>query len=228
MDWQSKYLKYKKKYIYLKNKYNSNDNLSIVIKEGDDLVTMDNSYESSRFDTVKKECKHWYALKICNEIIKDIGKKNNINRKYNILCLGVELGSIIIHLLNKLKNIHVTGVDLSDRFFYIVKKYSPHNRLTLTKSDANDFIKNTVDTYDYIICDIFSHDSVPSFVNSIDFMKKINNKLNQNGKFLLNTINVDHIKLDKLLKEVFPNSPILMSIEIPGIFNRNVINIVSK
>lgn len=211
---------------YINNKYYVSGN---IIKDGDDLVSYEYNNENSRFNTLTKECSHWYALKICNYIINDINNKDNKNYKYNILVLGVELGGIIIHLLNKLNNIHVTGIDISDKFFHIVKEYSPKDRLTLLKQDANEFIKNTKDDYNYIICDITIPEAItPPFVMENQFLKNINNKLHYGGSFLINTLTLDKTIISLRLKDAFPNCNVSINPKIHGTGIINVISIVSK
>jgi 2-polyprenyl-3-methyl-5-hydroxy-6-metoxy-1,4-benzoquinol methylase len=211
---------------YINNKYYISDN---IIKDGDDLVSLEYYNENSRFNIVTKECKHWYALKICNYIINDINNNDNKNNKYNILVLGVELGGIIIHLLNKLNNIHVTGIDISDTLFHIVSEYSPKDRLTLIKQDADEFVKNTKDKYNYVICDISIPEAItPPFVMSNQFLKNINNKLYDRGSFLINTATLDKTLISIRLKDAFPNCVVSINPRIHGTGIVNVVSIVSK
>jgi hypothetical protein len=138
--------------------------------------------EHSRFNYKTKECGSWYCLETVSNILSQKIKYKNI------LVLGVALGAQIIHLLNKDPNIRITGVDLSDINFDIVKKYSDKNRLRLIKEDANNYIMNTDDTYDVIICDIFIGKNIGDFILTEPFLNKINKMLpNINNKFILNT-----------------------------------------
>ena len=138
--------------------------------------------EHSRFNYKTKECGSWYCLETVSNILSQKIKYKNI------LVLGVALGAQIIHLLNKDPNIRITGVDLSDINFDIVKKYSDKNRLRLIKEDANNYIMNTDDTYDVIICDIFIGKKIGDFILTEPFLNKINKMLpNINNKFILNT-----------------------------------------
>jgi len=174
-------------------------NYSIKI-DGDEIYQAVGNGEDSRFNYKTKEAVHWYNL----EIIKNINAlKNKPNKK--VLILGVAIGSIIIHLLNKDPNMHITGVDISDDNFDLVRKYSDQSRLTLIKDDANKYIYNTNEMYDVIVCDIFIIDQVPDFVLTEKFMKQINKLLLPRGKFILNSLyrNIESIK--KLLYTSFDN-----------------------
>jgi hypothetical protein len=160
--------------------------------------------EHSRFNYKTKECSHWYCLEIMNNILSH-------NKKYNnVLVLGVALGGQIIHLLNKDSNIKVTGVDISDINFNIVEKYSDKKRLRLINKDANNYIMDTDDIYDVIICDIFIGMNIASFVLTTKFLDKINKMLvKSNSKFLLNTTNdTDKDTVIFLLKKSFNNCKI--------------------
>ncbi len=168
---------------------------------GDEIyIKLPNGAESSRFNYKTKESKHWYNLEMINEINKI--KKDNLK----VLMLGVALGGIAVHLLDKNKSINITGVDISDKYFNIVKKYADNTRLNLIKMDANKYNNN--EKFDIIICDIFMNSTVPDFVLTKEFMDNIYKMLLPKGKFLMNTINVNKEKLHNLIKNSFPNSTI--------------------
>jgi hypothetical protein len=176
--------------------------------DGDEIyqqATDQQHSEHSRFNYVKKECSHWYCLEFMNSILSP---KNNIKYK-NVLVLGVALGGQIIHLLNKDPTIRVTGVDIDDVNFHIVKKFSD-NRLRLIKDDAYNYIMTTNDTYDVIICDIFIGMHIADFVLTPKFLNKINIMLvSPNSKFLLNTTSQsDKNEVNQLLNKFFKNSSI--------------------
>ena len=162
--------------------------------------------EHSRFNYVKKECTHWYCLEFMNDILSP---KNNIKYK-NVLVLGVALGGQIIHLLNKDPMIKVTGVDISDINFHIVRKFSDNSRLRLIKDDAYNYIMTTNDTYDVIICDIFIGMHIADFVLTPKFLNKINMMLTSPySKFLLNTTTeYERNEVNELLNKSFKNSSI--------------------
>jgi spermidine synthase len=125
-----------------------------------------------------------------------------------ILVLGVALGGIIINILNKYPNSRVTGVDITDEYFDLVKKYSDTSRLILIKEDAEEYIANSIDSFDIIICDISDGLSMPSFILSKLFLDKINKMILPNGKFLINTIHIDNMIIQQKLENSFPNKKI--------------------
>lgn len=172
-----------------------------VRQEGDDTVHIVSGAEYSRVNTKTKECQHWYAKKICS-IVEMIVNKNKTKR-YNILVFGVALGGIIIQLLDRLDNIRITGIDIEDDNFDFVRKHSDNNRLKLIKNNAEQFIIETSDTFDIIICDIFDALKVPKFVLDNSFLINCYWKLKKNGYFIINTIGVDYDNIINKFNKIF-------------------------
>jgi len=183
--------------IYLIFFHNKTDDSRFII-EGDYIYKKDakNLSEYSRFNYKTKECVNWVSKTICNEILSSCTKL-----KPKILILGVALGDMIIHLSNKRFDFIITGVDITDENFDIVKLYSKNT--TLIKKDADIFVRDTNERYDYIICDIFESTNMPNFIFSYGFLNNINNILLPSGKFLLNSIGSDKKKTIKLLGDIF-------------------------
>jgi hypothetical protein len=232
----SKYQKYKSKYLALKKMSGGFEGSQVhlkdeIIYDGDYIVqkitSEDNQRlgEASRFNTKTKEVSHWYATQICNNIIGNLADKN---KPIKILILGVALGGILVHLLDKLPNAEGTGVDITSQYYHIIREYTDVNRLELIEADAKDFVKNPEPKFDIIISDIFDNITIPDFVLSKEFLTNIKNKLSPRGKFLINTIGIEINKLRELLNSVFTNSSIA-SIDIidrPGLPLTNTISII--
>ena len=177
-------------------------NFSRYTIDNDEIYQSDlyNKIEYSRFNIKTKECVRWYAHQMSNESL-------NLNLNSKVLVLGVGLGGIIIELSNKRRDIIITGVDISDINSDIVMKYGNSEKITLIKEDANDYIRESNDMYDGIICDLFDSIYVPEFVFTYAFLNKINNMLNKNGKFIINVPESNIEKLKPVLDESFPNNP---------------------
>ena len=171
--------------------------------DGDEIYEKTGIGENSRFNYKTREAKHWYNLVIIDNIFSMNFKENK-----KILILGVALGGMIVHLLDKDKNIQITGVDIIDKNFSLVQKYSDQSRLTLVKEDANKYIFDTIDKYDVIICDIFEMDQMPDFILTYTFMKQLNTLLLPNGKFILNSIGKDNNLIMNLIDRSFDNHTI--------------------
>jgi len=161
------------------------------------LVDNGHTFEYSRFNYITKEVKHKYAKAMMKEITKDHPK---------ILVLGVALGGIIINILDKYPQSQVTGIDITDEYFDLVKKYSDTSRLELIKTDAEHYISNTA--FDIILCDIFDGLSMPSFILSKPFLDKINRMILPKGKFVINTIRIDNMIMQQKLHNSFTNNKI--------------------
>ena len=180
--------------------YASNKNKPII--DGDEIYIKNEAKgtQKSRFNYVTKECKLGYAI----DTVKTILSYNKPDKK--VLILGVSLGGQIVHLLDKDPKMKVTGVDLEDTYFHIVKKYSDVSRLRLIKMDGHKYILETKDTYDVIMFDIFVGDTFknPEFLLSKKFLEKIHDMLQHtdNSIFIINTPKY-HIQLNSLLKNIF-------------------------
>jgi hypothetical protein len=100
--------------------YNPPNNAPYII-QGDYIYQKDSKSlgEYSRFNHKTKECVNWISKTICNEILFTCKKLNP-----KILVLGVALGDMIIHMSNKRKDFIITGVDITDLNFNLVKSYS--------------------------------------------------------------------------------------------------------
>ena len=170
--------------------------------EDNELYQKYNNVEYSRINLKTKEVKHWYAKQIVDKI-----SKNKKNKK--VLVLGVALGGLIIDLLNRHKHMHITGLDIEDTHFNLVKKYSDNKRLTLIKQDAKEYVSKMKEKFDIIIVDIFIGDKVPEFVlDNNNFLNKLQKNLNYQGIFMINTIGINKIKLKNIIKKAFYDSEI--------------------
>lgn len=155
--------------------------------------------EYSRFNYKTKEVRHSYAKEIMKQVT---------NNHPKILVLGVALGGILINILDKYPKARVTGVDITDEYFDLVRKYSDTSRLVLIKDDAEQYIAKNMKQFDIIICDIFDGISIPSFVLSKPFLDKINRMILPNGKFVINTISIDDNMIQNILSNSFTNKKI--------------------
>jgi len=127
---------------------------------------------------------------------------------------------MIIHLSNKRRDFIITGVDITDINFNIVKQYSTKN-IILIKEDAQKFINDTKEKYDYIICDIFEGLTMPDFIFTHKFLDKINTMLLPSGIFLLNSYGVNKDKITNLFQQIFSNNVIKTN-------NINILTIANK
>ncbi len=131
----------------------------------------------------------------------------------NILVLGVAGGSVIKTLKNDFNtDAKITGVEIDPDVIELANKYFKLNsisNLELVIADAFQFIKNTQETYDLIIIDIFNDSNMPNELFENQFWSSIHKSLNNNGKCLFNTIYTSkkdlqrNQQLTSLLKSLF-------------------------
>jgi spermidine synthase len=176
------------------------DSKNNIYMDNNEIYQTFGNFEYSRIDLKTKSVKHGYAKETVEKVLQN--KKNK-----KVLILGVALGGIIIDLLDKNKNMKITGVDIEDTHFDFVKNHSDKKRLQLIKEDANKFVMNMKEKYDVIIVDIFIGDEIPKFVtNDNKFLKKLEKYLNTGGIFIINSIRINRNILENKLKKIFNTS----------------------
>lgn len=109
------------------------------------------------------------------------------NHAKNILVLGVGLGAIIIQLQELLPNSIITAVDIEPTVLSLAQKYIGSKNIIYECSDARNFVKNTQNSYDCIVCDISIGKSLPSFTYQIEFLQDMYNVLNPQGFLAFNS-----------------------------------------
>ena len=115
-----------------------------------------------------------------------------IREQKKILVLGLAAGSVVETLIKEVKfqgQIH--GVEIDPEVIAIGKQFFDLDKvknLQLFIQDAQEYIKDTKDKYDFIIVDIFQDDQMPSFLFAPSFFLQLNTLLNSNGVILFNTI----------------------------------------
>ena len=82
--------------------------------------------------------------------------------------------------------IEPTLKDISEKHF-LKKKLTPNKRFVL--QDASQFLKNTTETYDVILLDVYSNSyQIPEGLITAEFMGRIKSRVAPNGVVLMNTI----------------------------------------
>lgn len=152
---------------------------------------------------------------------------NKINwiafRPKEILVLGLGLGSVIQLIEKKNKqDLHFSAVDIDEMTFYLTKKYTAQkfrSPIEYINADAELFITQTKQKYDLIVFDIFIDDKIPSHLQSLIFMKKLQHRLHQDGILLMNRIALEPDQImeniqfmEYTFKKIWPNARV---IEVP-------------
>ncbi|MCG9909750.1 MAG: fused MFS/spermidine synthase [Flavobacteriales bacterium] len=118
-----------------------------------------------------------------------------VNPPQKVLILGFGGGSVYTILHKELQlSCHITGVDIDPALFELAETHfdihaSPS--LNLHIADAVDFIRNTSESYDWIVIDLFIDNRVPDVFSGKDFMENVIRHLHPGGTLLMNFITSD-------------------------------------
>lgn len=225
MDYYHKYLKYKKKYNYLKGKSKKVIFSEIIpVKMVDTNPIIDfNNYQvyknnnilelirnNARFTKFHLDCNcpdtyknfYSYAIMFFEELNKIFPKEY---LKIKTLILGFGLGGIPLRLsrLNYVEKIDCVDYDYD--LFRIFKTVipTPSAKINLYHADAINYIKNTNNKYDVIVDDLFEENTKVFYDYHL-----IYNILNPNGLFFINVHYQPQMEqsiaiLEKIFKKVF-------------------------
>lgn len=110
----------------------------------------------------------------------------------SILVLGVG-GGTVIHLIHALyPDAVITAIDMDSVMIAIGKKYFGLDKisgLTLTVSDANEFVRNEAakkKQWDMVIVDLFIGAAIPAFVGEETFIRTLRRIIRPKGMGLIN------------------------------------------
>ncbi|WP_136666615.1 spermidine synthase [Flavobacterium sp. H122] len=144
--------------------------------------------------------------------LQNIGKQK-INTLKNTLVLGVAGGSVIKVLQKEFDyKGTITGIELDSEIIKVANDYfklKDFPNLNLIENDANEFVEQTNEIYDFIVVDIFQDKIMPDFLFSEDFIGNLNRILSEKGIILFNTIvTLSHefernLKFEKALRIYF-------------------------
>jgi len=153
---------------------------------------------------------------------------NKLQNSENILVLGVAGGSIIKTLRNDFNiETKITGIEIDSDVIELANTYFKLNsisNLELVIADAFQFVKNTKNTYDLIIIDIFNDSKMPNELFEDDFWHRIYSILNSNASCLFNSIYTSkkdiqrNKQLNVKLKSMFKSSKQLKTHRINELF----------
>lgn len=115
----------------------------------------------------------------------------NINPK-KVLILGFGTGSIAYILTKEMKlQPKITGIEKDPDIITLGKKYFDCDGYANTEiicADASEYIRNSSEKFDLIICDLFIEREVPSEFETASFFKACSERLQDKGKLLFNKI----------------------------------------
>ncbi len=104
-------------------------------------------------------------------VLKKIGQ-----RQKTWLILGVAGGTLASVIDKKYAPKKIVGVEIDPIMIEIGQKYfkTPQIKsLTLIQADAQNYIKQTKEKFDYVLVDMYCGDELPKFVNTDAFIKQV-------------------------------------------------------
>lgn len=107
-----------------------------------------------------------------------------------VLILGLGAGSVIDSLRNKYRITgKITGVEIDPVVINLAKEEFDIDRFEdfeLIEADAAEFVKNTFETFDLIVVDIFINTGVPAVFYEKEFWENVESLVSNNGFVLFN------------------------------------------
>ena len=158
-----------------------------------------------------------YSYGVRYENFGEAFKSLDLSNMKTCLVLGFGLGSIPMILEKKLsKDISYTGVEIDEEVIYLASKYvlpELHSSIDIVNADVMAFITRCEDSYDMICMDVFESDYIPPEMESEEFLKSLDNMLNEGGLLLFNRLYYKeedivrtHFYFDNVFKSVFPDA----------------------
>ena len=179
----------------------NNANSTISVQEVDTMRVLDmNGLPMSMYDTESGRGADYINF-VNDNYIYTLPR----DRKYKILVLGA--GGFTAGLTD---NFHeYTFVDIEATLKEISEKYFLGQKLTDNKhfvvQDASQFLKNTNETYDLILLDVYSNSyQIPEGLITAEFMARIKSRVADNGIVLMNMITSP--SFDDAYTRVFDNT----------------------
>lgn len=131
-----------------------------------------------------------------------------------VLVLGLGLGSVILLLEKKFnKKFDYTAIEVDTEICRMCNTYTLQNidsYVEVIPAEAMRFLNTHNESYDMIIMDIFQSAKIPQKFQSENYLELLKSKLNKNGLFLYNRMNItdddiadNQVFSDTMLK-VFP------------------------
>ena len=113
-----------------------------------------------------------------------------------ILILGMGAGSAIEIIRNDLNISNgITAVEIDKTVIELAEEHfdlSAHDRLTYHCEDALSYVRNTENTYQWIICDIFINRRIPESIWNMDFVSSVMRVLaSDSGQIFFNVMRED-------------------------------------
>jgi len=212
MDIKLKYIKYKHKYLELKNKiggfnkiiYKSKSGFPIIMENGNNIYIISendkNIVHSSMDINNKYSTVNIYEYYMLSGLFI-------LNDPKEYLLIGFGGGYSAKIILKLLPDINLDIVEYNEEMIYVGKKYFnfiPSNNTNIYINDGVKYIQNLkLKKYDIISIDAFNENGcIPTNFLTDIFFNKIKEHLTENGLLIINSIS-ESITVKKLLEKNF-------------------------
>ena len=151
------------------------------------------------------ELKYYNFAKLFNHKL-DLNRLNG----NKVLVLGLGLGSII-QILDQIRPGYwdIVAVEIDEEVCALASEYTlsrVESNLAIHMADAASFVKLSEQNFDLICIDIFVDDTIPSSFQELSFLRDIQNRLNDGGVVVYNTLasrKSDKAKSNQFFEETF-------------------------
>jgi spermidine synthase len=111
-------------------------------------------------------------------------------RARDVLMIGCGGGTLGTMLANTGRNVTIVDIN-SDSFALARRFFSLSPAITCHVSDGGDFLEQCYRSYDVIVVDAFTGDTIPDHLRSIEFFHIARRRLDNSGHILVNVL-LDH------------------------------------
>lgn len=126
-------------------------------------------------------------------------------RSYSkVLVLGLGLGSTIELLQTRVSLDDLSAYETDERIIYWLKKYYLFD--FEIKNISADDAHNTRDKFDLILVDLFNDESMPDFLDNLEFWNSIIRRLNPHGIVIWNTLKKTEVNVALKKSNIFDSS----------------------
>lgn len=110
------------------------------------------------------------------EEIWEKGMKNRVKNDARWLVLGVAGGCVLKLIAKKYRPKRILGIEIDPVIIEMGKKYFAIDQIPATEiiqGDANKYVYETSEKFDYVLGDLFESDSPPKFVYEQKFLSRL-------------------------------------------------------
>ncbi len=104
----------------------------------------------------------------------------------NILMLGGGLGSVVSLLQERCRIESFTIIENDSRIITWLQEYYDIKELKIMSTSANEL--NLIESYDFIIVDLFVDTNIPEFLNELSYWQMLKLQLTKKGRIIWNTL----------------------------------------